>query len=303
MKQILHTLECVATEKSGRLEYRAQERRRLLWCMILTALFMFVEFFGGLWTNSLALISDSAHMFSDLFALGVSTIAIRLAAREADKIRSFGFYRTEILAALFNGLLLTLIVIWITYDAIHRFLNPSPIATQQMLLIAAVGLIVNVGCALLLKETHQHDLNMKSAFLHMIGDTVSSIGIIAAGVLIIFTGKFWFDPLASILIAVLIFAGSFRLIREAIHILLESTPKHLSEEEILRTIKREIPEIHNIHHVHMWELTSKLCTLTAHVEIEDIKISDSEVLRKKINLLLKEHFHITHTNLQFECKK
>ncbi|OGQ04595.1 MAG: hypothetical protein A2W61_02900 [Deltaproteobacteria bacterium RIFCSPLOWO2_01_44_7] len=271
--------------------------------MVITAVTMLLEFFGGLWTNSLALLSDSAHMFSHLFALGISFVAILFATKEADEVRSYGFYRAEILAALFNGLTLGFIVLWIAYDAIRRFLNPTPIATTEMLVIAAIGLGVNLLTASILKSVATQDLNVKSAFIHMLSDTASSVGIIVAGVLIIYTGKLWLDPLASILIALMIFIWSFRLIKESVHILLESTPKHLSKNQIIATIKKELPEIHHLHHIHMWELTSGLCAFTAHIEIDDVTVSESEKIRKKVNTVLRERFHITHTNLQFECKK
>lgn len=296
-------IECVAVERKTNGVYRVKEQRRLLICMVITGSMMLVEFFGGLWTNSLALLSDAAHMFSHLFSLAISYFAILLATREADPVRSFGFYRAEILAALFNGITLVLIVGWIVYDAVGRIQNPPAIATTEMLVIAVIGLIVNLATALILKGVSEHDLNVKSAFFHMLADTASSIGIIVAGVLIYFTGKFWLDPVASLLIAVMIAIWSIQLIRDSVHILLESTPKHLSLEEIVAAVKKEVPQVHNIHHIHMWELSSKMCLFTAHVETDDVRVSESEVLRKKVNHVLREHFHITHTNLQFECRK
>lgn len=269
--------------------------------MVITGLAMVLEFFGGLWTNSLALLSDAAHMFSHLFSLGVSYAAIVLAMREPDEVRSYGFYRAEILAALFNGFTLALIVIWIVTDAIRRILHPGEIQTQAMLVIAAIGLIVNLTTALILKSVSRQDLNVRSAFLHMLSDTASSVGIIIAGVLIYYTGKVWLDPLASILIAVMILIWSFRLIKESVHILLESTPKHLNQEEMIGLIKKEISEIKDVHHIHVWELTSGVCSLTAHISVSDIKLSESDTLRKRVNQILEQYFGITHTNLQFEC--
>ncbi|MDO8527635.1 MAG: cation diffusion facilitator family transporter [Deltaproteobacteria bacterium] len=297
------TIECIAVERKKDGTYRHKEQNRLLWCIAITGLMMLVEFFGGLWTNSLALLSDAAHMFSHLFSLGVSYFAILLATREADKIRSYGFYRAEILAALFNGITLILIVVWIAYDALGRIFNPPTVAVPEMLSIAVLGLIVNLITALILKGVSEHDLNVKSAFFHMLSDTASSVGIIIAGILIYYTGKFWLDPVASLLIAVMIAIWSVSLIRDSVHILLESTPKHLSEEEIVTAIKTALPEILDIHHIHMWEISSKMCSLTAHIEIADVKVSESEALRRKVNTVLRERFHITHTNLQFECKK
>ncbi len=303
MQKLEHILECASTERTIGDNYRAKEKQKLTWCLWITGLTMLLELFGGLWTHSLALLSDAAHMFSHLFSLGASFIAIWIATREADETRSYGFYRAEILAALLNGVTLFVIVLWIFYDAVLRFFNPQPIATLEMLTIAVIGLVVNLFSAYLLRGVCGKDLNLKSAFMHMLADTLSSVGIIAAGILIHFTGKLWLDPLASILIAAMILRWSLQLTKDAVHILLESTPKHLKKEEVIEAIQREVPEIHHIHHIHMWELTSHLCAFTAHVEIDDISISQSETLRKRINNVLREHFHITHTNLQFECQK
>lgn len=296
-------LECFAVPREGEHPFRRREQKRLLAAMVITAAAMLMEFFGGFWTGSLALLSDSAHMFSHLFSLGISFVAIWLARRVPDEARSFGFYRAEILAALFNGATLILIVLWIVYDSIRRFFHPVPVAVTEMLVIAGLGLLVNLAAAWILKDVSSHDLNVKSAFFHLIGDTLSSVGILVAGLLIAATGKPWLDPLASLLIALLITRWGIQLIRDSVHILLESTPKHLSAGAIVNAVKKEIPEIHHIHHVHLWELTSQVCALTAHVEIEDLRVSQSEVVRRKINALLQTRFGISHTNLQFECKK
>ena len=298
-----HILECVSSEKTTGRNYRIREKKCLSICMVIIGLTMLLELFGGLWTHSLALLSDAAHMFSHLFSLGASFIAIWIATREADEVRSYGFYRAEILAALFNGVTLFVIVLWIFYDAVFRFLNPAPIATTEMLVIAVIGLVVNLVSAYLLRGVCGKDLNLKSAFMHMLADTLSSVGIIAAGILIHYTGKMWLDPLASVLIAAMILRWSLQLTKDAVHILLESTPKHLNKEEIVSAIQKEVPEIHRMHHIHMWELTSHLCAFTAHVEIDDVPVSQSEELRKRINTVLREGYHITHTNLQFECRK
>lgn len=298
-----HILDCFATGQNVKENFRAKEQSRLLFCMIVTGLMMFIEFFGGLRTQSLALLSDSAHMFSHLFSLGTSFIAILIAKKAADAVRSYGFYRAEILAAFFNGVTLILIVIWIIYDAVLRLIHPLPVAIPQMLLIAVIGLAVNITTAFILKNVSEHDLNVKSAFFHMLADTASSIGIIIAGFVIMATGYVWLDPAVSILIAVMILIWAIQLFKEAAHILLESTPRHLSSNEITTFLKEKLPQIDDIHHIHIWELTSGVTALTAHVVIEDCKISDSEDLRKNINTLLTQKFQISHTNLQFESKK
>jgi len=284
-------------------EYRPEEKKRLLWCIGITGFMMVAEILGGLWTGSLALLSDAGHMFSHLFSLFVSYGAIWLVTRGPDEQRSFGFYRAEILAALFNGITLIVIVIAIFYAAIQRFFNPSEIATTEMMWIAIAGLIVNLTTAWILKKVSQEDINVRSAFLHMLGDTASSVGVIVVAWMIQKTGKTWLDPVASILIAIVIAIWSIGLIRDSIHILLEAAPKHLSSNEICKVLRETIPQILEVHHVHIWTLTSGICSLTAHIVLEDLPLRKTEEIRTSINKLLSERFQICHTNLQFECKE
>lgn len=296
-------LECLSAPKGNGITFHVREQKRLLICIWITGATMILEFAGGLWTHSLALISDAGHMFSHLFSLCVSYVAIVIATREADEIRSYGFYRAEILAALFNGLTLLLIVIWIFYAAIQRMIHPTSIATAQMVMIALIGLVVNLSTAFILKSVSGYDLNVRSAFVHMLGDTVSSLGVVVAAIVIGFTGFVWLDPLASILIALVIAIWSIGLLKDAIHILLESTPKHISVEDLTSTLRQAIPQIKDLHHIHIWELTSQMPALTAHVVVEDLKISESEAIRNQVNTILQQRYGITHTNLQFECRR
>lgn len=296
-------LHCVASRQAKPVAYRQKEQSRLLWCIVITFVAMLIEAVGGWWTGSLALLSDAGHMFSHLFSLLISYVAIMIATKKPDAIRSFGFYRAEILAALLNGVTLVLIVFGIGYAAFNRFIHPEPIATTEMMWIAIFGLVVNLTTAFILKNVSQNDLNVKSAFLHMLGDTLSSVGVVGAAVVISYTGAVWLDPALSIFIALLIAIWSVQLLKDAVHILLESTPQHIDQEKIKEYIQSNIAAVHDVHHLHVWELTSHVCSMTAHVVIDNVSIAESEIIRRDINHLLKKEFHISHTNLQFECKK
>ena len=235
--------------------------------MVLTGSMMVVELVGGIIVNSLALVSDAGHMFTHCFALSLSFFAILIAARPAPNKHTFGFYRIEILAAFTNGLMLLGVTVYILYEMVVRFLNPEPIAAIQMLVIAILGLVVNLASVLLLTGVGKDDLNVKSAFLHMIGDTLSSVAVVAGAVVIHFTGWWQVDPVLSGLIAVMIGIWAFRLLRDSANILLESTPKHLSISQVEEELRAEFPEIENLHDVHVWEITSGMYAMTAHVTV------------------------------------
>jgi len=281
--------------------HRGPERSRLLISMILTGAVMGVEIAGGILTNSLALISDAGHMFTHFFALGVSFFAIVIACRPTTCERSFGLYRAEILAAFVNGLVLLGVTVYIVYESVARLISPRPIADVQMLIIAALGLAVNLISALLLYGVGRGDLNVKSAFLHMVGDTLSSVAIVAGAVVIHFTGWFRVDPVLSALIAILIGLWSFGLLRDSTRILLEAAPKHLNMGEIEKKVIETFTEIKNIHDIHIWEITSGMYSMTAHVTVESqTGVERAEEIRAKMEKFLCSGFGIGHTTLQFE---
>jgi len=283
--------------------YCALEQRRLIISIIITGLTMVLEIIGGLWSGSLALISDAGHMFSHLFALGVSYCAILLACKPPTESQSFGFYRAEILAALANGISLLLIVVWILYEAWNRLQHPQTIAGASMFVIAFIGLVVNAITAALLKDASHRDINIRGAFIHVIGDLGSSVGVVAAAVLIWFTGWTTIDPIVSALIAVVITYWSVKLLWEAVRILLQSTPHALSHERIAAALREEIHQIHDVHHIHVWELTSKMYVLTAHIEIDDMPLSEAEDIRAKAMEVLARRFCITHASIECETIK
>ena len=280
----------------------ADKLGRLKFVLIITGIGMILEFAGGIISNSLALTSDAWHMLTHLFALGMSYFAVRLSMRPITKKRTYGFFRAEVLAAFINGIILLFICGYIVYEAIIRFITPEKINMVQMLLVATIGLIINGTSTSLLFKVSKHDLNIRSAFLHEIGDMVSSFAVIGAGLFIYFTGNYVADPIISFFICILIVVWAVRLLIESGNILLESTPKHLDIDEMIKTLKIEIPGIHEVHHVHAWTIASSMYALTAHVVMDDCSISKASEILHKINILLKEKFHIAHTNIQFECK-
>lgn len=281
--------------------HRLDKLSRLRLAIILTGIGMVMEFIGGFLSNSLALISDAGHMLTHLFALGTSYFALLLSLRPADKKRTYGFYRAEVLAAFINGIVLLFICAWLVYEAIQRFISPEEIRVGEMLLVAGIGLLINGISTVLLARVSHGDLNIRSAFLHEIGDMISSIVVVAGGVMIFYTKNYIFDPILSFFICILIVIWAIRLLIESANILLEAAPRHLDIDNVVDTIKGEIPGIHEVHHVHAWTISSGIYALTAHVVIEDCHVSKANKVLEKINRLVEDKFHIEHTNIQFEC--
>ena len=273
---------------------------RLKYAILLTSLTLVAEVIGGIWTNSLALLSDAAHVFLDVFALVLSLAAIKLAAYPSSDTRTFGWHRAEVFASFINGATVFLIAIGIFYEAWHRMLAPEPIKSVPMFIIAAVGLAMNLLSASALHQHSHDDLNVHSAFLHVIGDAATSVGVIIAGVLIYFTGWYVLDPIVSVIIGGAIFWGAWRVLREATHILLEGTPRGLRTSDVVDTI-RGIEGVNDVHHLNIWTICSHIIALSAHVDIEpNHKDRQSGVLRAIEEVLFEKH-HISHTTLQVEC--
>ncbi|MBI5500608.1 MAG: cation transporter [Deltaproteobacteria bacterium] len=278
---------------------RRRERRRLGWAIAVTAAAMVGELIGGLWVGSLALVSDAGHMLTHAFALGVSLTAILLAARAATAERSFGFHRVEILAALLNGVVLLGATVWITWEAAERFRRPAPILETPMLVVAAVGLGVNLFTAWLLHDVGKHDLNVRSAFLHMLGDTVSSVAVVAGAIVIGGTGWLWIDPALSLGICVLILIWSAGLIRDAVRVLLEAAPYGMSIQNVRAGIGACFPEVVALHDVHVWTVTSGMVAMTARVEVRLESLDECCELAARLEPYLRSEFGIGHATLQF----
>ncbi len=258
---------------------------------------MFVEGIGGWWTNSLALIADAGHMLTDVAALSLTLGAIWFGSRPATARKTFGYYRLEILAAFVNGIALVLLSIWIIYEAIQRWQSPPDISGSHLTLIAVGGLIVNIIAAKLLYAGHKHDLNMRGAWLHVMGDMLGSVTAIVAGVLIAAFGWLWADPVCSVLISLIIIFGSWRLIMDSVNVLLEGTPAHINLSAVESTIL-ETTGVGGVHDLHVWTISSGIEALSAHIS-HDETIVHSELLAR-VRERLHERFGIDHLTIQME---
>ncbi len=273
---------------------------RFKYAIILTALTLVAEVIGGIWTNSLALLSDAAHVFLDLFALFLSLGAIKLASYPVSETRTFGWHRTEVFASLINGVSVFLISIGIFYEAWGRLFQPEEVKSLPMFVIAFIGLVMNLVAASALHSHSHDDLNVHSAFLHVIGDAAASVGVIVGGLVMYFTGWFMIDAIISVGIGCVIFWGSWRVIREAVHILLEGVPRGMTIAEVSDAI-RAVEGVNDVHHLNIWTICSHILALSAHIDVlPEHKAEQANVLRR-IEELLFDSYHISHTTLQAEC--
>jgi cobalt-zinc-cadmium efflux system protein len=265
---------------------------------VATLAYVVVTFVAGLRAHSLALLSEAGHNASDFLALLLSFAAVYFQSRPADHSRTFGYQRAGVLAAFINAASLIAISIWIGIEAVHRLSAPVAVQPRLMMIVAAAGVLMNGVIAALLWGVAR-DVNMRSAFLHMAGDTLSTAAVIAGGFGILVTGLNWIDPVLSLLIAALILWSSAGIVRETLNILLEGTPRDVSLAEI-RSGMESIEGVCDVHDLHVWSLGSQSRALACHVTIADIPPSESACILEKLNHLLKDHFHISHTTIQFE---
>jgi len=268
--------------------------------MLITFATLIAEVAGGLLTGSLALLSDAAHVFLDIFALALGYLAVRMSRRAATTRHSYGFYRMKVIAAFINGATLLLVSLEIVREAIGRFAHPQAVLAGPMLIIAAIGLVANLLVALVLRGHDHDDINARAAFLHVVGDALSSVGVIVAGALIIFTRWYWLDPLAGILIAVIILRGAFGVLKEAVHILNEGAPDNADSEKVAARIAA-IEGVRGVHDVHVWALEPGFRLLSAHIVLDDQPLSGTGAVMERIKTMLSAEFHIDHTTIQFEC--
>jgi cobalt-zinc-cadmium efflux system protein len=280
----------------------AEGRRGLLIALSITLLMMVAELVGGLLSNSLALLSDAGHMLTDNLALLLSFFAMKFATMPATDRRTFGFYRLEILAALINGIILVLISLYIIYEAYVRILHPQPVQGTLMLVIAIIGLVANiVGMLVLTKHSHSN-LNIRGAYLHIIGDALSSVGVVVGGIVILLTGWYLIDPILSILISFVIIYGAWALVKESVSILLESVPSHVDIDLVAAEIGK-LTGVQEAYHIHVWTITSGVYAMSAHVIIDDQLVSRSRDLLDEIRALLSKKFKIEHSTIQLECER
>jgi cobalt-zinc-cadmium efflux system protein len=266
--------------------------------LIITSTFLVLEFIGALYTNSLALLADSGHMLTDVAALSLSYFAMRFASRRATPRKTYGFYRVEILAALLNGVFLVLIALYIFYEAYDRFLNPPAVKADWMLIVASIGLLANLVSAWVLFGKHHESLNIRGAFFHVLTDAIGSVGAILASLAILASGFQAADPLISIVVAILILWSSWILIRDAVDILLESTPAHINIVNLREQLGR-VTGVGSVHDLHVWTLTSGVLAMSCHVVASGDSFDRTELLGR-VNDVAREQFRIDHTTIQIE---
>ncbi len=276
---------------------RNRGQRRLAIVLALVLGFAVIEAVGGVWTGSLALLSDALHMISDSAALALSLLAGFLAARPAQKRRTFGNSRVEILAALANGVALAVVALFISVNAIERYLEPRDVAGAGLLAIASGGLVVNLVALYLLEGARHASINLRGAFLHVVSDTLASVGVCFAGIGIWTLGWLWLDPAVSLVVSALVLGSAWTLIRDALDILMETVPAHLDPEQI-RSALLEIDGVRALHCLHVWTIGSGEVSLSSHLVVE--AGSDAEVLLERVRRRLAERFSIVHTTIQIE---
>jgi cobalt-zinc-cadmium efflux system protein len=273
--------------------------RVLRWSLLATALFVAIEVYFGLRANSLALLSDAGHNATDALALLLAWFGVYVQNKPADETRTFGYQRAGVLAAFVNALTLWAVSAWILWEAIDRLKHPEPVQTNIMMLVACGGIVLNGGIMLGLSRDRHHDVNIRSAFVHMLGDLLGSVAIIAGGLLMKFTGWQQIDPALSILISVLVVWTAWDIIKESLNILLEGLPRGMSYQSV-QSAMCTVPGVLEVHDLHIWSLGSASHALCCHVLIEDLPPSVSDGILHNLNHLLADNFKILHTTVQFE---
>jgi len=273
-------------------------QRILKFSLALTFLYIAATLFFGLRAHSLALISEAGHNVSDFLALALSFVAVYLQTRPATDQRTFGYQRAGVLAGFVNALSLMALAAWIAIAAIHRFATPVTVEPKLMMQVAAAGVLMNGLIAALLWK-FSGDVNIRSVFLHMLGDTLSTAAVIVGGFAILLTHQYWIDPLLSLIIAAMILWSSWSIVRETLHILLEGTPRTLNLADI-RTAMSKVEGVVNVHDLHIWSLTSQSHALASHVQVVEMPLAECEAVLERINHQLRDHFGIHHTTIQLE---
>ena len=274
-------------------------KKTLRLAFFLTIIILIAELVGGIFANSLALLSDAGHVVTDVFALGLAWFAVIQAERPANARKTFGYHRVGILAALVNAITLIIIAIAITWEAIQRLQHPEPVQPLVMFLSAGIGIAVNLYIGFGLQK-EGHSLNVRAATLHVFGDVVASIGVIVAGVIILLTGWTAADPLLSVAIAVLIAVGAWSILKETTDILLEAVPRDISLSDLVDGMK-SVEGVKDVHDLHVWSIASGMYALSCHVLINDLPTSGSSTILQSLTTMINEKHHIGHATIQFEC--
>jgi cobalt-zinc-cadmium efflux system protein len=274
------------------------DERRIAWAFVIILAFMLVEVAGGVIAGSLALLADAGHMVSDAAALGMSWVALRIGRRPADAMRSYGYQRLEVLVAFVNGCTLFVIAIWVVIEAVRRFATPIPVLGGPMLAVAVAGLLANVVAFLVLSGGNRENLNMRSAWLHVLGDLLGFVIAIIAAVAILFTGWSPVDPILSVLVALLILKSAAEIVKSSAHILLEGAPPGLDLAALRSDLIATVPAVEEVHHIHAWSLTQGQSLMTLHVRAAPN--ADPEAIVPAVNRRLRERFGISHSTIQVD---
>ncbi len=280
---------------------RNSSSKLLLLALGITLAFALVEIIGGILSGSLALLSDAGHMFTDVLALGLSLGASLVTTKRPTKRHTFGFHRIEILAALVNGIILAVLSIIIILEALERIGRPPSVDSSLMLLVSMIGLGANLMGMYILRDKTKENLNVKGAYLHMLGDLLSSLGVILAALLIFLFNLTVADAIVSVVIGAVIIVGAYRLVDQSIAILLEATPDHIDMEEVERVLM-EIEGVERVHDLHAWTLTSGVYAMSLHIVVKDRPIDFCNNLIVKANQLLRERYQVTHSTIQIETE-
>ena len=273
--------------------------RRVTIALVMTGLFMIVEVIGGILSGSLALLADAGHMLTDTMALALAAAAFHVSKRPPDAKLTYGYQRFQILAAFVNGLSLLIIVGWILYEAVNRFITPQDVLGRTMLVVAAAGLVVNIVSFTVLHGGDRENLNIRGAALHVAGDLLGSVAAIVAAIVIIFTGWMQIDPILSIAVAILILKSAWALVRRSAHVLLEGAPDWLDIASMQDNIVARVPDVASIHHVHVWGMTPQDLMLTMHVCINAEPGNPTDVIRQ-VKTLLRDDYGIGHSTIEIE---
>jgi cobalt-zinc-cadmium efflux system protein len=276
---------------------RGTSQRLLLTVLLLNFGYMLAEVVGGYLANSLALLSDAGHMLTDVAALALSLLAVRFASRPATARKTYGFYRLEILAALANGVTLLVLALLICWEAYHRLGEPQPVRAWTLVGVALGGLVINLVSARMLMHVHEDNLNLRGAFLHVVGDLLGSVAAVLAGVLILWRGWWWADPAFSVVISLLIIYSAWRLVSDAVNVLLEGTPSHINVAAVEQAM-RGVAGVRDVHDLHIWTITSGRHAVTVHVVIADP--AEGYRTLRELRALLAERFALTHSTIQLE---
>jgi cobalt-zinc-cadmium efflux system protein len=275
-------------------------KRNLLISVVLNAIITLAEFIGGILSNSLALLSDAVHNLSDTMAILLSYIAMIIGKKDSTTKNTFGFKRIEILAALFNAVVLITISIYLFYEAYERFVNPEPIKSKMMFIVASIGFLGNIISVILLHKDSSHNLNVRAAYLHLIGDTLSSVGVIAGSILIYYWNITWIDPLLTIIIGIVIIRGTWGIVKETVEILMQASPASINLKEIKAELEKH-GDITNIHHIHAWRLSDNIIHFQCHADVKDNKsIQEVDKIRLELESILHKQFAIDHVTIQME---